>query len=302
MDLKWLEDLVALSEEGSLSRAAIRRNTTQPAFSRRIQAIEDWLGAKVLDRSAKPARISPAITRHIEDFRSMSRSIKRLRNDVQSWDRSHRHVVIATQHTLSITLFPAFVYRFHIAHPRSAIRLRSANRDECFALLMTGQASVLVAYETEDFPVSADGALIERAPVRQERLVPIVSRDHAARLLPKAGDSNQLEIIEYPDDVFFGKILALRIFPDLVQSHFIVPVCETALVPAVLGLAREGAGIAWVPESILAHANMDNRLMDVSEVLPSGELTVSAMRLKTPRTQIAEHVWNELVAASTQQR
>jgi DNA-binding transcriptional LysR family regulator len=206
--------------------------------------------------------------------------------------------VIATQHTLSITLFPAFVYRFHCAHPRSAIRLRSANRDECFALLMTGQASVLVAYETGDFPVSADDALIERARVRQERFVPVVARDHADRLLPKAGDSKQLDVVEYPDDVFFGKILALRIFPDLAQSHFILPVCETALVPAVLGLAREGAGIAWVPESILAYANMDNRLMDASEVLPSCKLTVSAMRLKTPRTQIAEHVWNEILAIS----
>jgi DNA-binding transcriptional LysR family regulator len=298
MDLKWLDDLVALSEEGSLSRAAIRRNTTQPAFSRRIQAIEDWLGAKVLDRSAKPARISTAITRHIEDIKSMSRAIKRLKNDVRSWDRSHRYVTIATQHTLSIALFPAFVYKFHRAYPRSTIRLRSANRDECFALLMTGQASVLVAYETDEFPVSADDALIERAPVRLDRLVPVVSRDHAERLLPKPGDSRQLDVVGYPDDVFFGKILGLRVFPDLAQSHFIVPVCETALVPAVVGLAREGAGIAWVPESILAHTNVDNCLIDASEVLPSYQLTVSAMRLKTPRAQIAEHVWNELLAMS----
>lgn len=298
MDLKWLDDLVALSEEGSLSRAAIRRNTTQPAFSRRIQAIEDWLGAKVLDRSAKPARISTAITRHIDDIRSMSRSVKRLKNDVQSWDRSHRHVVIATQHTLSITFFPAFVYKFYRANPRSAVRLRSANRDECFALLMTGQASVLVAYETDDFPVSADNALIERAPLRRDRLVPVVSRDHANRLLPKAGDSGDLHIIAYPEEVFFGKILASSVFPELSHSHIITPVCETALVPAVVGLAREGAGIAWVPESILVHANADNCLTDAGNILPSYELTVSAMRLKTPRAQIADNVWNELLAMS----
>ncbi|MCB2102451.1 MAG: LysR family transcriptional regulator, partial [Rhodobacterales bacterium] len=37
MELSWLEDFVALAETGSFSRAAERRNLTQPAFSRRIR-------------------------------------------------------------------------------------------------------------------------------------------------------------------------------------------------------------------------------------------------------------------------
>jgi LysR family transcriptional regulator, hypochlorite-specific transcription factor HypT len=293
MELKWLDDLVALAEEGSLSKAALRRNTTQPAFTRRIQAIEVWLGSKVLDRSTKPARISAAITRHIEDVRAMSRNVRRLRTDVQNWEQSHRHVSIATQHTLSVTLFPSFVSAFHQAYPQSAIRLRSANRDECFSLLMTGQASVLVAYEAEGFWVSADNALIERAYVRSERLVPIVARSHQQRLLPQNGDGAPLRVIGYPEDVFFGKILASQIWPNLLQSQGLNAVCETALVPAVVGLAREGVGIAWVPESILAHANADDQLL-VLNSLPSQDLTVSAMRLKTPRSQTAENVWQAL--------
>ena len=33
---------------------------TQPAFSRRIQALEAWAGAELVDRSAHPARLTPA--------------------------------------------------------------------------------------------------------------------------------------------------------------------------------------------------------------------------------------------------
>lgn len=298
MELKWLDDLVALAEEGSLSQAALRRNTTQPAFSRRIQAIEEWLGTTILDRSARPAKISGAITRHIDDIRGMSRNIKRFRNDVQGFEQSHWRVAVATQHALSVTFFPAFIAAFHQNHARSAIMLRSANRDESFSLLMTGQAAVLVVYEAENFPLGADEALIERATLRTEKLVPVVSREHAHRLLPAGEEAKELPVIAYPDDVFFGKILTSHIWPKLSEGLTVRPVCETAHVPAVASLAREGAGIAWVPESILHYATADQRLIGADERLGTYQLAITAMRLKTPRSTIADKVWKELTLHS----
>jgi LysR family transcriptional regulator, hypochlorite-specific transcription factor HypT len=44
LDLAYLLDFKALAETGSFSRAAFVRNVTQPAFSRRIRALEDWAG------------------------------------------------------------------------------------------------------------------------------------------------------------------------------------------------------------------------------------------------------------------
>jgi hypothetical protein len=34
MDMHWLDDVLVLLEEGNMTRAAMRRNVTQPAFSR----------------------------------------------------------------------------------------------------------------------------------------------------------------------------------------------------------------------------------------------------------------------------
>jgi len=60
MDTKWLEDFVSLAETGSFSRSAQLRHVTQPAFSRRIQSLEAWAGAELVDRSAYPTRLTPA--------------------------------------------------------------------------------------------------------------------------------------------------------------------------------------------------------------------------------------------------
>ena len=60
MNLSWLEDFLALAATGNFSRAAEDRHMTQPAFSRRVRALEEWLGVELFDRSTQPARLTAA--------------------------------------------------------------------------------------------------------------------------------------------------------------------------------------------------------------------------------------------------
>ena len=41
METKWLEDFISLDETNNFSRSAALRHVTQPAFSRRIQSLEN---------------------------------------------------------------------------------------------------------------------------------------------------------------------------------------------------------------------------------------------------------------------
>src|SRR5690242_20211898 len=60
MNLIWLEDFLALAATGNFSRAAEDRHSSQPAFSRRIRALEEWVGADLCDRTSQPAKLTPA--------------------------------------------------------------------------------------------------------------------------------------------------------------------------------------------------------------------------------------------------
>ena len=60
VETKWLEDFVSLAETRSFSRSAQLRHVTQPAFSRRIQALEAWAGIDLVDRSSYPTRLTSA--------------------------------------------------------------------------------------------------------------------------------------------------------------------------------------------------------------------------------------------------
>jgi DNA-binding transcriptional LysR family regulator len=56
MNIQDIQAFIAAAETGSVNRAAVRLNLTQPATTRRIQNFEAALGGDSLfDRSVKPA-------------------------------------------------------------------------------------------------------------------------------------------------------------------------------------------------------------------------------------------------------
>ena len=60
MDIRRLNHLIALAEEGRFAVAAERMHLSQAAFSRSIQALEESVGFKLFDRGAKGAALTPA--------------------------------------------------------------------------------------------------------------------------------------------------------------------------------------------------------------------------------------------------
>ncbi|MFT4958929.1 MAG: DNA-binding transcriptional LysR family regulator [Paracoccaceae bacterium] len=60
MELKWLKDFLVLNDTGNFRIAAQLRSVSQPAFSRRIQALESWIEAPLIDRSCQPSQLTEA--------------------------------------------------------------------------------------------------------------------------------------------------------------------------------------------------------------------------------------------------
>ena len=60
MDFDQLETFLEVAKLSSFSRAAERRFRTQPAISAQIRALEEEVGAKLLDRSGGKVAITAA--------------------------------------------------------------------------------------------------------------------------------------------------------------------------------------------------------------------------------------------------
>jgi len=110
METKWLEDFVSLAETRSFSRSAQLRHVTQPAFSRRIQALEAWAGTDLVDRSSYPTRLTPAGQTLYAQSLEMLQALQSTRAMMRGHSTAGQDVIeFAVPHTLAFTFFPAWV-------------------------------------------------------------------------------------------------------------------------------------------------------------------------------------------------
>jgi DNA-binding transcriptional LysR family regulator len=294
MRLEWLEDVVAVMETGSFNAAAKRRFVTQPAFSRRIRALEEHIGTELFDRDRKPVRLKPAISDHQEDIKRLCTQLNDLLHELRRQGReTQNHVIIASQHAITATRTPAIVEMLS-KRIDVRVRLRSANRDECLAMLMTRQADLLITYQSAAEAAAGAGQFLERANLGFERFVPVFSKARIGTLNSLYA-SGELPVIAYPNDAFLGQIFNDEILPRIPDGEFVRRKVETALTFAALQFATNGMGIGWVPESVCEELVKTGRLYDLSDVLPSSTLAIAALRLTGTHTSAEEFIWQEIL-------
>ncbi len=274
MDTRWFDDVLALLEEGSLSRAAARRAVTQPAFSRRIKAFEDWLGQTVIDRSTNRVSIKGALTRSEPEIRAFLRRLDDVRQTIRLAENAVPRVTFATQHSLTFSTFPDLLRAVDAAGIPLNYRLRTANRDDCISLIIRGDADALLCYETDDEePLPLDQSFT-RIVWAHDRMVPVAGghlryRVDAGRPLPP-----DLPLIVYPQGSYLGQTLTRKCSAWQTMQRTLRPVCETAFAAGVREMVLRGIGIAWLPMSLIWRDREAGNLVDLATLLGSCPLSI----------------------------
>lgn len=295
MRLEWLEDLLAVAETGSFQEAAERRRLTQSAFSRRIRLIEDHVGIELFDRSRKPVLLRPAMADQRDQIERLAGDLRQLVADLRRGARAaSNRVVIASQHALTASLTPSILEGLHRSQEAVYVRLRSANLDECFGLLLSRQADIAIVYRLPgtEHPISAN--YVETAVIGADRLIPVYAARATAALNARFA-AGELPFVAYPREVFLGQVMERLILPGLRGLTRPIALAETALTLAALEMAAVGVAVAWVPAS-LARARIEGGgLVDLSATLAGQALDVTAVRLFADAGPVAAAVWSQIV-------
>ncbi len=296
MRLEWLEDILAVAETGSFGEAAQRRHLTQSAFSRRIQNIEDQVGAELFDRSRKPVHLHDHVAEQRDQIAHLVRLLRQLQADLRRSGRmAETKLVLSSQHSLTTSLTPAIIREIGTHRRDIFIRLRSANLTDCFSQLLSRQAAILIVYRLPGHQHPILETYIESMTLGFDRFIPVIAPDAAAASNFGGADA-ALPYVAYPSDVFFGNVFDRQILPKLADAGKILPRAETALTLASLEMAQMGIGVAWVPESLAKPSIADGRLADLSDRLPECNLEVSAVRLLGEPTPVEAAVWDGIAS------
>ncbi len=250
MELKWLDDYVALIETGSFSAAAERRHVSQPAFSRRIRMLEDWLGVTLVDRSRKPLQFTPVARDNQLAFRNMVARIYEFRAMLKSASLDSGGITIAAQHTLAASMMPELLARLREVDPNQSFRIRSENRAESVAILMRGEAEILLTYDAPQFPCHVPEPFALRHVLCADDLV-LVAAPALHRRLADIADGEPLPMLCFPPESFFGQVLRAEVLPALMRRQQVVVRCVSEFAMGLRELALGGEGVVWLPTSLI---------------------------------------------------
>jgi DNA-binding transcriptional LysR family regulator len=262
MKLEALEDMIALYASRTLTEAAEKRNVSQPAFSRRIQALEEWLGVTLVDRSSKPAALT-AVGRDQEPMiRSLVASIYELRTTSRLQAKAQTHLAIAAQHSLSPQPLLALFERHKRAAALNAnYRLFTGDRQDCIAQLMSGEADVLYCYEKPEILHTVSSAIAKTTVVGHDQLIAVCSPQLVERLTTTGRKRPIVPILVYPRATFFGDLLWNTPLIGMMESYELETACLSSFSHGLLDLALLGHGVAWLPQRLIAGALAEKRLV-----------------------------------------
>jgi DNA-binding transcriptional LysR family regulator len=248
-NLNDLQAFRAVAELSSFRKAAEALHVSQPAFSRRIEKLEEALGVQLLERTTR--RVS--LTSVGRDF---DRKVQQLLDDLDHTLLGIRGVAATRMGEVTIACVPSTVYyflsqvisRYHERYPKIKVRVLDAGANEVLTTVTRGEA---------DFGLNFVGSQepdIEFKPLMEERFVAACRRDHP---LAKKRRVTWAELAQY-DYISVSKASGNRLLLDQALANVKgrpQSIYETQHVTTMLGLVEAGLGVAAVPSIAMPGAD-----------------------------------------------
>ena len=247
-ELRQLRCFVAAAEELHFGRAAARMNMTQPPLSRQIQLLEHVLGVKLLDRTSRAVKLTPAG----RVFLLEARRILRL---TESAALATRRIASGEAGTITLGFTAASGYSFlprlllqrAARAPNIDVALKEMVSTEQMESLMTGRIDVgllrppVTRSEFSTLKVASE-SLVAALPFGDPRLP-------EASLTLKHFDQQPLIMYAPEGARYFHDMLA-----ELFAHDGVAPISIQSLsqIHSMLALVRAGIGAAIVPEAAMS--------------------------------------------------
>lgn len=298
LDIEWLRDLVALVEVGNFSRAADCRAISQPALSRHIRSIEDWVGVPLIDRTSQPVELTAAGRTFFPLVQSSLANIEAARIKAKAaHDQERATLRFACTHALSLTFFPRWLLAQENQRKFAAVQTFSDTFKGCEALMNQRQVQFVLSYASADRPNGLDAAAFPRKVLGHDVLRPVCTYGAKGRPLFDITSSATLPLLAYGDQSALSFILAPtieRLTRFLAQRDARPGLCTvfTAQHAFLLkALTVEGRGVAWLPESLIADELRAGTLTVAGGEQWNVPVEVCLYRQKAEMSAPAEAIW-----------
>jgi len=226
MDFDQLETFLEVARLSSFSRAAEKRFRTQPAISAQIRALEEEIGARILDRSGGKVSITAAgklFQKYAEETLDARKAVLTAIAETERIPRGE--IIVGANEGTCLHILPEVFAQFKKQYPDVAVNIKSAD----YAKILDSVIDNSVDFGVVSMPVTDPRLTV--VLIHRDELVIIVPPQHplaklksatiadAARfplVVPKAGHTR-----DALEDLFYENKLKPRYAMELDSSELL---------------------------------------------------------------------------------
>ena len=266
MELRWLEDFIALAEAQHFSRAAEERHITQPTFSRRIKLLEEIMDVTLIDRQTLPLSLTPAgvlFLQSAKDIVQIMQETKNRCNEIRLEEA--KRLRFATTQSLYISSYKTWLEPFAQENDIDIeLNLQSTawSGDEFVSALQQGKYDLMLCYWHPElsFLNTLDESGFDFIKIDDEMMVPVSATDENNDTYFSLPGTKQepLSYISYHQHSYFSPLMNTNSlqFSDV----HLLTMNENIHAINVKAMIQEGFGLGWVPERLVQNDLATGRL------------------------------------------
>ncbi|WP_369250807.1 LysR family transcriptional regulator [Streptomyces sp. R41] len=249
MDLRQMEVVVAVAEEGGFTAAAQRLHVVQSAVSGTVRALEGELGTRLFDRTTHRVALTPAGEAFVPAARAALRAADQARSAVDAVQGQLRGTVtVGTMQGVWAGLHHALA-ALRAEHPGVVVRLRQAAVVDIRQALRDGTVDLaVVALDRRQ-----QRGLVTRLLAREEMVLVVSPERELTRTGADADGKVALAEVARLPLVDFAPGWAVRAAVDRAFRAALVErdtIFEVNDIVAAAELVRHDLGVCIMPESI----------------------------------------------------
>jgi DNA-binding transcriptional LysR family regulator len=296
MESRWLEDFLSLVDTRNFSRSAEARFTTQPAFSRRIKSLEDWVGARLFDRTTQPISLTPSGERFRPVAEEVLRRLLQGREDARRVNETSANLIrFAATHSLSLTFFPAWIRSIELKAHTFNIRLDSYHFSDCIQSLVRGECHFAISHAHPQIDMNLPPMHFTSKVVGTDRLLPVTLPDSSGAPLDRLPGTKEepVHYLAYTEASAIGRAVE-HMINNAEEPLYLNRVFVSQLAAVLKTLSREGKGMAWLPETGIAEELASGGLVLAGDEKWFIPVEIRIFRSRDPLPAMAEELWSML--------
>ncbi|HMN22061.1 MAG TPA: LysR family transcriptional regulator [Ottowia sp.] len=243
--LPELRVFIALAESGHFTRAAERLGVSQSTLSAALVKLERVLGTRLFDRHTRACRLTEAGAALLPEAHRLVAGWDQWVADARDFARLSRgRVTVAAPNAQCAMLLPQVMRRFQESFPGVRVLLHDVPENEVHTLVRNGAADLGIATQTE-----ARTDLVTTV-LDADEFVVVLRPDHP--LAHKRGPLDWEDLCAHPLIGYLPGNPVRRLLEDHLGARGVTLsyAYEIGLPWTVMGLAREGLGVAVVTRTL----------------------------------------------------